>query len=46
MYLVAKEEDSRCSPLNPPILFIFKEHGLKAHNIINNSDTGHARLMQ
>ena len=39
MLLVAEEENSRCSrfypPLlfNPPLLFISKGHGLKAHGI-------------
>ena len=39
MFLVAEEENSRCSrfnlPLlfNPPLLFISKGHGLKAHSI-------------
>ena len=39
MFLVAEEETSRCSRLNkpllfnPPLLFISKGHGLKAHGI-------------
>ena len=39
MFLVAEEENSRCSRFNPPLLFnapllfISKEHGLKAHGI-------------
>ena len=39
MFLVAEEENSRCSrfnlPLlfNPPLLFISEGHGLKAHGI-------------
>ena len=39
MFLVAEEEESRCSrfnlPLlfNPPLLFISEGHGLKAHGI-------------
>ena len=32
MFLVAEEENSRCSCLNP-LLFISKGHGLKAHDI-------------
>ena len=33
MFLVAEEENSRCSCFNPPLLFISKGHGLKAHGI-------------
>ena len=33
MFLVAEEEDSRCSHLNPPLLFISKGYGWKAHGI-------------
>ena len=33
MCLVAEEEDCRCSRFNPPLLFISKRHGLKAHGI-------------
>ena len=33
MLLVAEEENSRCSCFNPPLLFISKGHGLKAHGI-------------
>ena len=39
MFLVAGEEDSRCSRFNPPLLFnpplmfISKGHGLRAHGI-------------
>ena len=33
MFLVAEEEDSRCSCLNSPLLFISKGHGLKVHGI-------------
>ena len=33
MFLVAEEENSRCSRFNLPILFISKGHGLKAHGI-------------
>ena len=33
MFLVAEEENSRCSRFNPPLLFISKGHGLKAHGI-------------
>ena len=32
MFLVAEEEDSRCSCFNPPLL-ISKGHGLKAYGI-------------
>ena len=34
MFLIAEEEDSRCSRFNPTLLFISKEYGLKAQNII------------
>ena len=34
MFLVAEEENSRCCRFNPPLLFISKGHGLKAHGII------------
>ena len=34
MFLVAAEKDSKCSPLNPPLHFISKGHGLKAQRII------------
>ena len=33
MFLVAEGENSRCSCFNPPLLFVFKRHGLKAHGI-------------
>ena len=39
MFLVAEEENSRCSRFNPPLLFnlsllfISKGYGLKAHSI-------------
>ena len=33
MFLVAKEENSRCYLLNPPLLFTSKGHGLIAHGI-------------
>ena len=33
MFVVAKEENSRCSRFNLPLLFIFKGHVLKAHGI-------------
>ena len=33
MFLVAEEKNSRCSRFNPPLLFISKGHGLKAHGI-------------
>ena len=53
MFLVAEEENSGCShfnPLllfNPPLLFIFKGHGLKAHGIsYYYSDPGHTRSKQ
>ena len=31
MFLVAEEEDFRCSRLNPSLMFISKGHGFKAH---------------
>ena len=31
--LVADEENSRCSRFDPPLMFIFKGHGLKTHGI-------------
>ena len=34
MFSVAEEENSRCPPrFNPPLLFISKGNGLKAHSI-------------
>ena len=33
MFLVREEENFRCPLFNPPLLFIFKRHGLKAHDI-------------
>ena len=33
MFLVNEEENSECSCFNPPLLFISKGHGLKAHGI-------------
>ena len=33
IFLIAEEEDSRCSRFNPPLLFISKGNGLKAHGI-------------
>ena len=33
-FSVAKEENSRRSRFNPPLLFISKGHGLKAHGIV------------
>ena len=33
MFLIAEEENSRCSRFNLPLLFISKEHRLKAHGI-------------
>ena len=33
MFLGADEENSRCSCLNLPLLFISKGHGLKVHGI-------------
>ena len=33
MFLVAEEENSRCSHFNLPLLFISKGHGLKAYSI-------------
>ena len=46
MFLVAEEGESRFCGFNPPLLFIFKGHGLKAHTAafhINNSNLGHTR---
>ena len=50
MFLVAEEENSRCSHFNPPLLFnplllfISKGHGLKAHGISHyKSGPGHTR---
>ena len=34
VFSVAEEEDSRCSRLKTPSLFISKGHGLKAHAIL------------
>ena len=43
-FLVAEEENSRCSRFNLPSLFISKGHGLKAQVChINNSHPGHTR---
>ena len=33
MFLVIQEKDSRCSRVNPLLLFISKGHGWQAHNI-------------
>ena len=33
MFLIAEEQNSRCSHFNPPLLFISKGHGLKAQDI-------------
>ena len=33
MFLVAEEENCRCSRFNPSLLFISKGRGLKAHDI-------------
>ena len=33
MFLMAEMLDSTCSSLNPPSLFISKEHGLKARDM-------------
>ena len=33
MFLVAEEENSKCSCFNSPLLFISKGHELKAHSI-------------
>ena len=33
MFLVAEEENSRCSHFNPPLLFISIGHELKEHGI-------------
>ena len=36
MFLVVEEENSRCYRFNPPLLFISRGHGLKAHGISYN----------
>ena len=33
MFLVVKEQDSTCSHLNPSLMFISKEYGLKAYGM-------------
>lgn len=33
MFLVVEEPNCTCSRLIPPVLFIFKGHGLKVHDI-------------
>ena len=33
MFLVVEEQDSTCLRFNPPLLFISKGHGLKAHGM-------------
>ena len=33
LFLVAEEEESRCSRFNAPLLFTSKGHGLGAHRI-------------
>ena len=33
MFLIGKEENSRYSRFNPPLLFISKAHGLKGHGL-------------
>ena len=33
MFLVVEGENSRCYRFNPPLLFISRGHGLKAHGI-------------
>ena len=33
MLLVVEEQNSTCSRLHPPLLFISKAHGLKAHGM-------------
>ena len=45
MFLAAEEEDSRCCPFNPPLLFIYEGHWLKAHTAyhINKSNLCHTR---
>ena len=44
MFLVAEEEDSRCSHFNPPLLFISWLKGMAYH--INNSHPDHTCLKQ
>ena len=44
MLLAAKEENSRHSRFNPPLLFNSKGHKLKAYNIYN--DPGQTRSKQ
>ena len=34
MFLIVPEQDCTCSSSNPPLLFISKGHGLKAHSIL------------
>ena len=47
MFLVIKDEDSRCSCFNLPLLFISERHGLKAQvKSYNNSNPGHTSLKQ
>ena len=46
MFLVGKEENSRYSRFNPPLLFISKAHGLKEHGLYTNSDPRHPRTKQ
>ena len=43
MFLMVEEQDSTCSSLYPPLLFLSKRYGLKAHG---KSDPGHAYLKQ
>ena len=33
MILVVKEQDSKCSGLNPPSIFISNAHDMKAHDM-------------
>ena len=33
MFLLVERQDCTCSRFNPPLLFICKRHGLKAHGI-------------
>ena len=32
MFIFAEEEDARCPRFNPPLLFVSKGHGFKAHS--------------
>ena len=39
MFLVVEDEESRSSGVSPPLLFIFKGHGLKHMTYINSRQT-------